>query len=69
VSVTEPSATEVTKPAEEIAATLVSDELHVAVAPDTTFPFASLIVVLNVVVSPIDPKLSELADNSIVAAP
>ncbi len=42
-----PFATEVTKPADETVATVVSEDVHVTVAPDTTFPFVSLIVVVN----------------------
>ncbi len=42
-----PFATEVTKPADETVATVVSEDIHVTSAPDTTFPFVSLIVVVN----------------------
>ena len=47
VSVAVPFPTDITKPADVTVATAASEDVHVTVAPDTAFPFASLIVVVN----------------------
>ena len=63
-----PSATEVTSPADETVATLVAVVTHVTVAPEIEVPPASFTVAVSVAVSPIDTKVSEIGDNSIVDA-
>jgi hypothetical protein len=68
VIVAVPFATAVTNPVDETVVTVVSDELHVIVAPSTTVPPTSFTVATSVAVSPIDAKLNALEDNSMVAA-
>jgi hypothetical protein len=63
-----PSATEVTRPAEETVATDAADVAHVTAAPATTLPAASFTVAVTVAVSPIDVRLSVVGDNSTVDA-
>ncbi len=52
--VADPSATEVTSPADDTVATPELDVAHVTVAPDIVFPTASFTVGTSVVVSPSD---------------
>ncbi len=68
VTVAVPSATEVTSPADETVATVVSEDDHVTVAPDITVPPASFTVALTVTVSPIDAKVFVLGETSTVDA-
>jgi hypothetical protein len=68
VIVAVPSATEVTSPADETVATVVSEDDHVTVAPDITVPPASFTVALTVTVSPIDAKVFVLGETSTVDA-
>ena len=63
-----PSATAVTKPADETVATDVLDDDHVTSAPEIAVPVASFTVAANVAVSPIDVRLSVLGDSSTVDA-
>ena len=60
-----PSAIEVTKPADEMVATAVFDELHVIAAPDTVLPSASVTVAARVAVSPIELKLTVVGERLI----
>ena len=57
VMVAVPSATAVTRPADETVATEVSDVAHVTVGFETVFPAASVTVATREAVSPIDVKL------------
>ena len=68
VIVAVPSATAVTSPAEEIAATVVSDVDHATVAPEIAVPPASFTVAVNVTVSPTDARVLVLGDTSMVDA-
>jgi hypothetical protein len=68
VSVAVPSATAVTRPADETVTTDEFDVAHVTVAPATTLPAASFTVAVSVAVSPIDVRLSIAGDNSTVDA-
>ncbi len=63
VIVVVPSATEVTRPADEIVATPVLDELHVNVPPAIVLSFASLRVAVIVAVSLNDEKLTLSVDS------
>ena len=63
-----PSATAVTRPAAETVATPSADVAHVTVLPATSLPAASFTVAVIVAVSPIDVRLSVVADNSTVDA-
>ena len=65
---TDPVATEVTNPADEAVATAVLVDDHVTVAPDITFPPASLTVAARVTVSPTDVKVFSLGDTVTVDA-
>jgi hypothetical protein len=68
VSVAEPSAIAVTRPADETVATPSADVAHVTVAPGIALSFASLTVATVVVVSPIDAKLKLVGDTVIDVA-
>ena len=68
VMVAVPSATAVTNPADETAATEVSDVSHVTVGFEITVPPASLTVAVRVAPSPIDVKLRLVGDSVIEAA-
>ena len=63
-----PSATEVTRPAEETVATDATDVLHETVAPDIVLSFASLTVAVRVAVSASEAKLTVVGDSVIEAA-
>ena len=63
VMVAVPSATAVTRPADETAATDELDVTQVTVAPGMMFPAASLTVATSVVVSPADVKLTLAGDR------
>jgi len=63
-----PSATEVTKPADETVATELLEDDHVTAVPVITVPPASFTVALTVAVSPIVEKASEVGETSRVAA-
>ena len=63
VTVAVPSATAVTKPAEETVATDVLDDDHVTSAPEIAVPTASFTVAANVTVSPIDAKVLVLGES------
>ena len=63
-----PSATEVTKPADETVATELLEDDHVTVVPVITVPPASCTVATNDAVSPIDTKATELGDRTNVDA-
>ena len=52
-----PSATAVTKPADETVATDVFDDDQVTSAPEIAVPVASFTVAANVTVSPMDAKV------------
>ena len=58
VMVAVPSATAVTSPAAETAATEASDVVHAMVGFEMMFPAASVTVVTRVAVSPADVKLT-----------
>ena len=63
-----PSATEVTKPADEtVAAELLEDD-HVTAAPVITVPPASCTVATKLAVSPTVEKMSEVGETSTIAA-
>ena len=66
--VADPSATEVTSPADDTEATAASEDDHATVAPDITDPDASFTVALSVAVSPTDEKESEVGESVTVAA-
>jgi len=68
VIVTEPEETAVTTPSLDTVATASSDVVHDTVAPASVVPTASLTVAESWVGSAIDPNVSELSDNSRVAA-
>ena len=61
--VTDPTATEVTKPADETVATPVFVDDQVTVGLEITVPPASLTVALTVVVSPSDMNAFVLGDR------
>ena len=63
-----PSATVVTRPADDTVATDSSDVVHVTVGFEMTVPPASLTVGVSVVVSAIDEKLKLVGDSVIDAA-
>ena len=58
-----PSATEVTRPADETVAVDELDVAHVTVAPDITVPTASLTVAVSVAVSANEAKLKLVGDS------
>ena len=58
-----PSATEVTRPADETVAIDELDVVHVTVAPDMVAPPASFTVAVRVAVSPIDTKATEVGES------
>ena len=58
-----PSATEVTRPADDTVAVDELDVAHVTVAPDITFPPASLTVAVSVAVSANEAKLKLVGDS------
>jgi len=66
VIVADPVATEVTRPADDTVATDTSDEAHTTTESDRTVPLLSFTVALNVAVSPINTKESELGDTATV---
>jgi len=68
VIVADPVATDVTRPADDTVATVVSEDAHVTVAPEMVVPAASLTVALSVAVSPTDAKASVLGDNATLDA-
>jgi len=61
-----PSATEVTRPADDTVTNAVFDDDHDTAASDNTFPPASFTVVPTVMVSPTDEKVIVLGDSSMV---
>ena len=61
--VTDPTATEVTKPADETVATPVFVDDQVTVGPEITVPPASLTVATSVTVSPADDKVVESGET------
>jgi hypothetical protein len=63
-----PSATEVTRPADETVAIVVSDVAHVTVAPLISLPLSSLTTAVSVAVSPNDGNVSSVSDNSMLVA-
>ena len=63
VIVAVPSATEVTRPADDTVATAVSDVSHVTVAPEIVVPPASFTVGTNVAVSPTDTNARLVGDS------
>jgi hypothetical protein len=67
VRVAEPSAIEVTKPAEDTVATVVSDDDQLTVGFEIVLSFASLTVAVMVAVSPIELKLIVVGDRLIDA--
>ena len=68
VIVAVPSATEVTSPADETVATVVSEDDHVTVAPGIAVPPASFTVALSVAVSPTNSRVLVLGETSNVDA-
>jgi hypothetical protein len=68
VIVAVPLPTEVTRPADETVATVVSEDAHVTVAPDISVPPASFTVTLNVTVSSMVVKVFVLGDTVTVDA-
>ena len=68
VIVAVPLPTEVTRPADETVATVVSEDAHVTVAPDISVPAASFTVTLNVTVSSMLVKVFVLGDTVTVDA-
>ena len=68
VMVAVPSATAVTSPAAETAATEASDVVHAMVGFEMMFPAASVTVVMRVAVSPDDVKLTLVGANVTEAA-
>ena len=68
VMVAVPSATAVTSPAAETAATEASDVVHAMVGFEMMFPAASVTVAARVAVSPDDMKLRLVGDSVIEAA-
>jgi hypothetical protein len=69
VTVAVPSATEVTRPAEETVATDAVDVVHTTVTPDITFPPESFTVAVSVAVSASEAKLTVVGDTVIDEAP
>ncbi len=68
VIVAVPSATDVTKPVDEIVATVSSRDAHVTVAPDILLPAASFTVATSVAVSANEAKLTVAGDSVTEAA-
>ena len=68
VMVAVPSATAVTSPAAETAATEASDVVHAMVGFEMMFPAASVTVVTRAAVSPADVKLRLVGDTVTEAA-
>ena len=68
VMVVVPSATAVTKPADETVAIKAEDVAQVTSVPEITVPPASLTVAMRVAVSPSDWKAKEFGDSSTTAA-
>ena len=68
VIVADPSATEVSRPADETVTIPVFDDDHVTVGPAIVLSFASFTVAVTVVVPPIDMSVSVLGDTSTVDA-
>ena len=69
VTVTEPSATAVTRPAEDTVATDAVDVVHETVTPDITVPPESFTVTVSVAVSASEAKLTVVGDTVIDEAP
>ena len=69
VTVDVPSATAVTRPAEDTVATDAADVLHETVTPDITFPPESFTVAVTVAVSASEAKLTLVGDTVIDEAP
>ena len=69
VTVTEPSATAVTRPAVETVATDALEVLHVTVTPDITVPPESFTVTVSVAVSASEAKLTVVGESVTEAAP
>ena len=69
VTVAVPSATEVTRPAEETVATDAVDVVHTTVTPDITFPPESFTVAVSVAVSASEAKLTVVGDTVTDEAP
>ena len=63
-----PSATEVTKPADETVATELLEDDHVTPVPVITVPPASFTVAVKLAVSPTVEKASEVGETSTIAA-
>ena len=63
-----PSATEVTKPADETVATELLEDDHVTAVPVITVPPASFTVAVKLAVSPTVEKASEVGETSTIAA-
>ncbi len=55
---------EVTRPADDTVARVISDEVQVTVAPGITVPPASFTVAVSVAVSASDVKVSESLDSA-----
>ena len=64
----DPVATEVTRPADETVAIVVSDVAHVTVAPEMVAPLASFTVATSDVVSLTDAKLRLVGDSVMLDA-
>jgi hypothetical protein len=69
VTVAVPSATAVTRPADDTVATDAADAVHETVTPDITFPPASFTVAVSVAVSASEVKLTVVGDTVIDEAP
>jgi hypothetical protein len=63
VIVVVPSATAVTRPAEETVATDAADVVHVTVAPGIVLSLASFTVAVSVAASPSEAKLTVVGDS------
>ena len=63
MTVAEPYATEVTRPADDTVATDELDVVHVTVAPEIVAPPASLTVGVSVAVAPIDASDRLVGDS------
>jgi hypothetical protein len=68
VMVADPSATEVTRPADDTVAALEFEVVQVTVAPDIVVPMASFTVATRVTVSPIEVRVLEVGVTEMVAA-
>ena len=68
VMVADPSATEVTRPADDTVAALEFELAQVTVAPDMVLPPASFTVVASVAVSPTDVNVFDVGESVTLAA-